>query len=632
MAPNTSTKYDLEKFNGSNDFSLWRMKMQAVLIQQGLLKTLKWKQGLPDTMSADEKEDMLERAHSEGHYRKDCPGREGKKKDNSNMADAGVGEDNYDGEDVLSVTISSSDGGWIFDTGCSYHMCPNRDWFATYRSFDGGKVLMGNYITGKVVGIGSIEIRMHDGIVRTLTDVRHVPELRKNLISLGTLESNGCSYRDAGGVMRTMKGALVVMKGLKQNSLYLLQGSIVTRAAAIPSSSDIVSDTTKVWHMRLGHTSERGMDVLSKQGVWVYILKKRSDVFVQWKQFKMMIEKQTGKKTKCLRIDNGMELCFDEFREFCKNEGIVRHRTVRKTTQQNGVAEWMSRTLLKRARCMLSNARLSKEYWAEAVNTTAYLVNRSPSTTIDCKTPEKVWFVKHANYENLRIFGCPAYAHVNDGKLEPRAKKRIFLGYANGGKTKVSGRRWLEVRAPDSLPIIPTDKEDGSYSTEENEEPQEQQYNIDRNRLRREIRPPQKYGSVDVVAYALSVAESIELEQLDVKTTFLHGELEEQIFMRQPEGFVIQDVNGLKEQLKRDFEMKDLGAAKTILGMEIQRDRPAGILYLSQKNYVITWKANLQTIVALSTTKAEYIVATKALKGSHLVEGLGWWFGVEAGV
>ncbi|KAK2967390.1 hypothetical protein RJ640_023981 [Escallonia rubra] len=99
---------------------------------------------------------------------------------------------------------------------------------------------------------------------RSLT---HVPELRKNLISLGTLDSNGCSYRAVGGVMRIMKGALVVMKGFKQDSLYLLQGTTVTRAAATASSSDIDSDTTKLWHMHLGHMSERGMDVLSEQGL-----------------------------------------------------------------------------------------------------------------------------------------------------------------------------------------------------------------------------------------------------------------------------------------------------------------------------------------------------------------------------
>ncbi|KAK2990656.1 hypothetical protein RJ640_007790 [Escallonia rubra] len=54
--------------------------------------------------------------HKERHYRKDCPKRKGKKKDNSKTADAGVIEDNSDGAYVLSVTISSSDGGWILDT------------------------------------------------------------------------------------------------------------------------------------------------------------------------------------------------------------------------------------------------------------------------------------------------------------------------------------------------------------------------------------------------------------------------------------------------------------------------------------------------------------------------------------
>jgi hypothetical protein len=50
---------------------------------------------------------------------------------------------------------------------------------------------MGNDISSKVVGIGSIRIKMFDGTVKILTDVRHVPDLRKNLISLGVLDTRG---------------------------------------------------------------------------------------------------------------------------------------------------------------------------------------------------------------------------------------------------------------------------------------------------------------------------------------------------------------------------------------------------------------------------------------------------------
>ena len=83
--------------------------------------------------------------------------------------------------------------------------------------------------------------------------------------------------------------------------------------------------------------------------VWVYFLKQKSDVFITFKQWKALIENQTGKKIKRLRTDNGMEFCGNEFDQFCMNEGIVRHRTVRYTPQQNGVAERMNQTLLERA-------------------------------------------------------------------------------------------------------------------------------------------------------------------------------------------------------------------------------------------------------------------------------------------
>lgn len=83
---------------------------------------------------------------------------------------------------------------------------------------------------------------------------------------------------------------------------------------------------------------------------------------------------------------------------------------------------------------MLFNVGLSKEFWAEVVNIVYYLINRSSSTTIDCKTLEEIRFGSPASYTNMRVFGYLVYAHVNDGKLELKARKYIFLGYADGVK------------------------------------------------------------------------------------------------------------------------------------------------------------------------------------------------------
>ena len=63
------------------------------------------------------------------------------------------------------------------------------------------------------------------------------------------------------------------------------------------------------------------------------------------------------------------------------------------------------------------------------------MINYSLSIAIEKKTPQKVWFGSSATYLDLKIFGCPAYAHVDNGKLEPRLVKCKFLGYKSGVKS-----------------------------------------------------------------------------------------------------------------------------------------------------------------------------------------------------
>jgi hypothetical protein len=82
-------------------------------------------------------------------------------------------------DEVLSIcNVSQYHEEWLLYFGASHHMCPHRSWFSSYQAIDGGIVLMGNNVSCKTVGIGSIKIKMFDGIVRMLIEVRHVPKLK----------------------------------------------------------------------------------------------------------------------------------------------------------------------------------------------------------------------------------------------------------------------------------------------------------------------------------------------------------------------------------------------------------------------------------------------------------------------
>ena len=140
---------------------------------------------------------------------------------------------------LVSSSLDHLTDSWILDSTCSYHMTPNKDWFNTYMLVNSGSILMGNDASCKVARIENIIIKMFDDVVRTLCDVRHVPDLRKNLVSLGTLDCNGFSYKSTSAVMKVSKGAMIVMKGQKLiGNIYKLLGTtIVGGVATVESES-----------------------------------------------------------------------------------------------------------------------------------------------------------------------------------------------------------------------------------------------------------------------------------------------------------------------------------------------------------------------------------------------------------
>ena len=140
-------------------------------------------------------------------------------------------------------------------------MCPNRKFFKNYETYDGGIVVMGNDASCRVIGRGTIKLKMLDGTIRELTNVRHIPDLKRNLISLGMLDRMGCVIKLESGTLKVIKGSMVLMKGNLDNGLYVLQGSVVTGDVGVSNQN---LNKTLLWHFRLGHMSERGLRELSK--------------------------------------------------------------------------------------------------------------------------------------------------------------------------------------------------------------------------------------------------------------------------------------------------------------------------------------------------------------------------------
>ncbi|KAK2974756.1 hypothetical protein RJ640_010016 [Escallonia rubra] len=316
MSNNTTMKYACEQFDGKTNFGIWQSTVKDIIVQQGLLKPLLGNK--PESMDQDDWEELQAKAVSTirsenknghergigrsisrnsghgkdmsksrgkqnkssiecwyckeiGHIARKCPERKDKKNGKKHVNNANVAEEDDKSSDgdlylvssveqqegnLLSVRDNSFSTKWFLDSACSFHMCPDKEWFDCLTPCNGGTVLMGNDAVCEVMGIGTIKIKMFDGIVKILGDVRYIPDLKKNLISLGTLDSIDCSISIKGGVMKVSKGAMVIMKGQKTGNLYKLMGKTIIGEASVSTHACSSNDNSELWHKRLGHLSE----------------------------------------------------------------------------------------------------------------------------------------------------------------------------------------------------------------------------------------------------------------------------------------------------------------------------------------------------------------------------------------
>ncbi|GJX04721.1 putative ribonuclease H-like domain-containing protein [Tanacetum coccineum] len=242
----------------------------------------------------------------------------------------------------------------IVDSGCSRHMTGNKAYLAEYQDFNGGPIAFGGS-KGYITGQGGLAC----------------------LIANATLDESNKWHRRLGHVNfknlnKLVKGNLV--RGLpskifqNDHTCVACQKGKQHKASCKAKSVSSISHSLQLLHMDLfGPTFEKTSGIL--------------------KDFIRQIENQLNKKVKTIRCDNGTEFKNKDVIEFCGSKGIKREYNNARTPQQNGVAERKSRTLIEVARTMLAYLFLPNTFWAEAVNTACYVLNRVLVTKPHNKTP-----------------------------------------------------------------------------------------------------------------------------------------------------------------------------------------------------------------------------------------------------
>nr|AEJ07943.1 Ji4 putative pol protein [Zea diploperennis] len=165
---------------------------------------------------------------------------------------------------------------------------------------------------------------------------------------------------------------------------------------------------------------------------WVFFLQEKSQTQETLKGFLRRAQNEFSLRIKKIRSDNGTEFKNSQIEGFLEEEGIKHEFSSPYTPQQNGVVERKNRTLLDMARTMLDEYKTSDRFWAEAVNTACYAINRLYLHRILKKTSYELLSGKKPNISYFRVFGSKCFILVKRGrksKFAPKTVEGFLLGY-----------------------------------------------------------------------------------------------------------------------------------------------------------------------------------------------------------
>ncbi|GJR10309.1 putative ribonuclease H-like domain-containing protein [Tanacetum coccineum] len=321
----------------------------------------------------------------------------------------------------------------VIDSGCSRHMTGNKCYLTEYKDYDGGFVSFGDG-KGRISGKGKIKT--------------------------GTLDFDNL-----------LDESQVLSRVSRKDNIYSVDlKSVVPTKGLTCLFAKATIDESNLWHRRLGHINFKNMNKLVRGNLvrglpskifenghscvacqkgkqhkasfvtndfsrfsWVFFFATKDETSGILKTFITEIENQLDHKVKVIRCDNGTEFKNSVMNQFCEMNGIKREFSVARTPQQNGVAERRNRTLIEAARTMLVDSKLPTTFWAEAVNTACYVLNRVSVIKPHNKTPYELIHGRTPLIDFIKPFGCPVtILNTRDhlGKFDRKADEGFFVGYS----------------------------------------------------------------------------------------------------------------------------------------------------------------------------------------------------------
>ncbi|GKC89026.1 putative ribonuclease H-like domain-containing protein, partial [Tanacetum coccineum] len=335
----------------------------------------------------------------------------------------------------------------MFDSGCSRHMTGNKALLTDYQDIDGGFVAFGGSTRGGKITEKSVLFTKTKCLVLS-HDFKLIDESQ------------------------------VLLRVPKPNNMYNFDlKNVVPSGDLTCLFAKAIIDKSKLWHRRLGHVNFKTMNKLVKGNLVRGLPSKTLEndhtcvACQKGKQHKASCKaklvssisqplqmlhmdlfgptsvRSINHKTYCLVVIDDFNMFSwvfflatksetkfknREMDEFCGQKGIKREYSIARTPQQNGVAERKNKTLIEAARTMLVDSLLPTIFWAKAVNTACYVLNRVLVTKPHNKTPYELIIDRPPSIGFMRPFGCPVtILNTLDplGKFDGKAKEGFLVGY-----------------------------------------------------------------------------------------------------------------------------------------------------------------------------------------------------------